>query len=81
MPNRLPRVSGRRPITWRPIGELSAGTVKARRPRDSAGEAKRRALYGAEHSSNIESVMDWCQIVARTVTADCEVQLAALPHV
>jgi hypothetical protein len=37
--------------------ELSAGAVKARRPRVSGVGAKRRALHGAEHSSRLEPVM------------------------
>jgi len=37
--------------------DLRAGTVKARRPRVSAGGAKRRALHGAEHRSSIKYVM------------------------
>ena len=40
-----------------PIDELRAGGVKARRPRARAGEAKRSALYAAEHSASIECVM------------------------
>ena len=35
-------------------GDLGAGTVKARRPRESAVGAKRRALDGAEHRSSID---------------------------
>ena len=38
-------------------GGLRAGTVKARRPRVSAVEAKRRALHGAEHRPSIDRVM------------------------
>jgi hypothetical protein len=37
--------------------ELSAGDVKARRPRVSAVVAKRRTLHAAEHSASIECVM------------------------
>ena len=44
-------------ITYPPIGDLRAGTVKARRPRACAGGAKRRALHGAEHRSRIARVM------------------------
>jgi hypothetical protein len=52
-----------------PIRELCAGTVKARRPRASAVEAKRRALHGAEHRSNIDRVMAGRpQVVALIVT-------------
>jgi hypothetical protein len=40
-----------------PIDELRGGSVKARRPRARAVEAKRRALHAAEHSANIECVM------------------------
>lgn len=40
-----------------PIRDLRTGTVKARRPRASAVEAKRRALHGAEHRSSIDRVM------------------------
>jgi hypothetical protein len=40
-----------------PTEELRGGGVKARRPRASAVEAKRRALYAAEHSASIECVM------------------------
>ena len=38
-------------------GDLRAGTVKARRPRASAVEAKRRALHGAEHRASMDRVM------------------------
>jgi hypothetical protein len=48
-----------------PIDELRAGRVKARRPRASAVEAKRRALHAAEHSASIEGMMAG---VMRTVT-------------
>jgi hypothetical protein len=44
-------------ITQLPIDELRGGSVKARRPRARAVEAKRRALHAAEHSANIERVM------------------------
>jgi len=37
--------------------ELRGGGVKARRPRDSAVKAKRRALHAAEHSASIKYVM------------------------
>ncbi len=37
--------------------DLRAGIVKARRPRARAGGAKRRALHGAEHRTNINCVM------------------------
>jgi hypothetical protein len=37
--------------------ELRGGGVKARRPRASAVEAKRRAFYAEEHSGSIELVM------------------------
>ena len=37
--------------------DLRAGIVKARRPRGCAGGAKRSALHGAEHRSNIDCVM------------------------
>ena len=40
-------------VNW----ELRGGGVKARRPRASAVEAKRRALHAAEHSASIECVM------------------------
>jgi hypothetical protein len=44
-------------ITQLPIDELRGGSVKARRPRARAVEAKRRALHAAEHSASIECVM------------------------
>jgi hypothetical protein len=37
--------------------ELRGGGVKARRPRASAVEAKRRAFHAEEHSASIELVM------------------------
>ena len=40
-----------------PSIELRGGGVKARRPRASAVEAKRRALHAAEHSASIACVM------------------------
>jgi hypothetical protein len=40
-----------------PDDHLRAGTVKARRPRVCAGEAKRSALHGAEHRCSIVVVM------------------------
>jgi hypothetical protein len=40
-----------------PVDHLRAGTVKARRPRVSAGGAKRSALHGAEHRCSIGVVM------------------------
>lgn len=37
--------------------ELRAGGVKARRPRERAGGARRSALYAAEHSSTLSGAM------------------------
>ena len=52
------------------IRELRAGTVKARRPRASAVEAKRRALHGDEHRSSIDRVMaGTSQVVTCVVTS------------
>ena len=48
--------------------DLRAGIVKARRPRERAGGAKRRALHDAAHRSSIECAMvgvsDNAQLVA-----------------
>lgn len=48
-------------------GDLRAGTVKARRPRASAVEAKRRALHGAEHRSSMDRVMAGASAVVQIV--------------
>jgi hypothetical protein len=47
--------------------DLRAGIVKARRPRARAGGAKRRALHGAEHRTNINCVMASASNVAMIV--------------
>ena len=47
-------------------GDLRAGTVKARRPRESAVGAERRALHGAEHRSSIDRVMAGASAVFRS---------------
>jgi hypothetical protein len=44
-------------ITQVLVNRLRGGGVKARRPRASAVEAKRRVLHAAEHSASIGCVM------------------------
>jgi Mg2+/Co2+ transporter CorC len=56
-----------RPSRNRQDGDLRAGTVKARRPRASAVEAKRRALHGAEHRSSMDRVMAGASAVVQIV--------------
>ena len=51
--------------------DLRAGIVKARRPRARAGGAKRRALHGVEHRSNINCVMASASNVAMIVDTSC----------
>lgn len=52
-----------------PADHLRAGTVKARRPRARAGEAKRSALHGAEHRCSIVVVMaDGVDVTPQVIT-------------